>query len=129
LLPGSVSILRTVPHRYELIKTSASWSDAQNYCRQKYNDLATILSDTDWLRVNNKAASNGLTTYAWAGLYINKDNWRWSLNNLPLTTMTYVNWYPGFPDNVAGSTCGTVSIAGYWLNPPCTTKRPFICYS
>ncbi|XP_053475465.1 C-type mannose receptor 2-like isoform X2 [Ictalurus furcatus] len=130
LVPVTVSVLRTVPHNYDLMMTRVTWRDAQSYCRVMYTDLATILSDTDWLRFEKEAASKGLTTSAWVGLYNDLNSWRWSLNDLPLKDVTYTNWSPGEPNNSGGKeTCGSVILFGEWWDIPCTVLRPFICYN
>ncbi|XP_053533557.1 macrophage mannose receptor 1 [Ictalurus punctatus] len=133
LVPVTVSILRTVPPNYNLMMTLVTWPDAQNYCRVMYTDLATILSDTDWLRFEKKPASKGLTTSAWVGLYNDLNSWRWSLNDLPLTSVTYTNWVPGQPNNRLGKqACGIIGDSnGYigWIDRPCTELNSFICYN
>ncbi|XP_060773194.1 macrophage mannose receptor 1-like [Neoarius graeffei] len=130
LLSISVSILQTVPHSYDLIMTQMTWPDAQKYCRVMYDDLATILSITDWIRFKNEAASKGLRNFAWVGLYSDIYNWRWSLNDLPLKNVPFSNWYPGQPDNYYRNELCTI-IAGYnqWYDIQCTTIRAFICYN
>ncbi|XP_053533584.1 C-type mannose receptor 2 isoform X1 [Ictalurus punctatus] len=129
LVPVTVSVLRTVPHNYNLMMTPVTWPVAQNYCRVMYTDLATILSDTDWLRFEKEAASKRLTTSAWVGLYSDLNSWRWSLNDLPLN-VSYTNWYPGQPDNAGGKqTCGLAVSYGKWWDDQCTRLLPFICYN
>ncbi|XP_053533565.1 putative C-type lectin domain family 20 member A [Ictalurus punctatus] len=113
--------------------TPVTWPVAQNYCRVMYTDLATILSDTDWLRFEKEAASKGLTTFAWVGLYNDFNSWRWSLNDLPLTSVTYTYWASGQPDNRLGKqACVLIGDAyGYigWIDRSCTELFPFICYN
>ncbi|XP_053475463.1 macrophage mannose receptor 1-like [Ictalurus furcatus] len=130
LVPVTVSVLRTVPHNYDLMMTTVTWPVAQNYCRVMYTDLATILSDTDWLRFEKEAASKGLTTSAWVGLQNDPKSFSWSLNDLPLKNVPYTNWAPGEPDS--GATNQACAIIGYynsWWDIPCTYRRPFICYN
>ncbi|KAI5620129.1 macrophage mannose receptor 1 isoform X1 [Silurus asotus] len=123
----AVSILGTVPHNYELIKTPMTWANAKNYCRVWYTDLAAIQSGTDWLRLKKEAVSKGLATPAWVGLYADINGWRWSLNNLQY--VPFRPWYPGEPNNAAGKE-SCVAIGGYncWWDVPCTQLRPIICY-
>lgn len=129
LVSVTVSILRTVPHKYDLIMTSVTWPAAQDYCRVMYDDVATILSDTDWLRLNKEGASKGLASPTWAGVYSDIYNWRWSLNDLPLKSVTYTNWYPGQPDNYAGNElCAIIAAYNQWYDVPCSLIRVFICY-
>lgn len=107
-----------------------TWYAAQNYCRVMYTDLATILSDTDWLRFNNEAAGKGLATPVWVGLYNDVNGWRWSLNDLQLKNLTYTYWYPGEPNNAGGKqSCVLVVDYGLWYDEDCTFLRPFICYN
>ncbi|XP_053087130.1 putative C-type lectin domain family 20 member A [Pangasianodon hypophthalmus] len=110
--------------------STMSWSVAQNYCRMMYTDLATILSDTDWLRLKKEAANKRLATPAWIGLSKDINSWRWSLNDLPLKNVTFANWYSGQPDNYGGNeACGIIAGYNKWYDVPCTLIRPFICYN
>ncbi|XP_047671859.1 C-type mannose receptor 2-like [Tachysurus fulvidraco] len=125
-----VSHVRTVHHQYYLIMTGATWSDAQSYCREKYTDLATVVTDEDWTRLESEAASKGLASSAWNGLYNAIDSWGWSLNKLPLKNVLYTNWYPGEPNlHVGNVSCGLFISGGYWADITCTELRPFICYN
>ncbi|XP_027004137.2 C-type lectin 1-like [Tachysurus fulvidraco] len=125
-----VAILQTVLHKYDLIMTGATWPVAQNYCRVIYDDLATVISDTDWLRLKKETADKNLATYALVGLYNDINSWRWSLNDLPLKNVTYTCWYPGQPNNLGGKEeCGIISTGTGWRDIPCTLLRPFICYN
>lgn len=130
LVPVVVSILRTVPHRYELVSSLVTWPVAQNHCRVIYTDLATILSDTDWLRVTAASRSIRPSTAAWVGLYNDVNSWRWSLKDLPLQNVTYTYWYDGEPNNGGGKqSCVVATIYGYWSDIDCTSLRPYICYN
>ncbi|XP_053335764.1 macrophage mannose receptor 1-like [Clarias gariepinus] len=130
LVPAAVSNPQTVFHRYELNMTQATWPIAQNYCRVMYTDLATILSDTDFLRLNKETTSKSLTTPAWVGLWNDINSWRWSLGDLPLKNVTYTNWYPGYPVNAGGKAgCAYIGASYYWFDDACATPRKFICYN
>ncbi|XP_027004145.2 macrophage mannose receptor 1-like [Tachysurus fulvidraco] len=125
-----VAVLQTVLHKYDLIMTGVTWPVAQNYCRVTYNDLATVVSDFDWLKLKKETADKNLATNAWVGLYNDVDSWRWSLNDLPLKNVTYTNWYPGQPNNLIGNrACGIIGSYDEWFDIPCTGLRPFICYN
>ncbi|XP_047671862.1 macrophage mannose receptor 1-like [Tachysurus fulvidraco] len=129
LVSSAVSVLRTFPHHYDLIMTGATWPVAQNYCRVTYNDLATVVSDTDWLRPKKETANKRLSTNAWVGLYNDVNSWRWSLNDLPLKNVTYTCWNPGEPNNGDGNEACAVCSSNGWWDAPCTGLRPFICYN
>ncbi|XP_047671869.1 macrophage mannose receptor 1-like isoform X5 [Tachysurus fulvidraco] len=110
--------------------SGATWPVAHNYCRVTYNDLATVISDFDWLRLKKETTDKNLATYAWVGLYNDVNSWRWSLNDLPLKNVTYTNWYPGEPDNLGGKqACGFIGGGNVWYDTACTGLKPFICYN
>ncbi|XP_027004171.1 C-type mannose receptor 2-like [Tachysurus fulvidraco] len=111
--------------------TQKSWPDAQNYCKEMYTNLATIVSYADYLQLKKESARKGLVEPAWVGLYDSVDSWRWSLNDILLKNINFMNWNPGEPDNyVAKELCVIImGTNGYWADKPCTGLRPFICYN
>ncbi|XP_053471614.1 C-type mannose receptor 2-like isoform X2 [Ictalurus furcatus] len=124
-----VTILQTVLHNYTLIKSSQTWPVAQNYCRTFYNDLATIVSNDDWVKVMALAKA-GTTSQAWVGLYNDINSWRWSFHNVSLISTSFSQWYSGQPDNNNGNeSCATIGTSGYWWDFPCANRYPFICYN
>lgn len=129
LFPVAASILRTVQEKYVLMMTQVTWPVAQNYCRVMYSDLATVASATDWLILNQIAERKGLATSALVGLYNDIDSWRWSLNELPLKSVSYSKWASNEPNNQFGKqSCGIIDQNKFWRDAQCTDKRPFICY-
>ncbi|XP_047671866.1 macrophage mannose receptor 1-like isoform X4 [Tachysurus fulvidraco] len=125
-----VAVLRTVLHKYDLIMTGATWPVAQNYCRVTYNDLATVISDTDWLRVKKLTADKNLAKNAWVGLYNDVNSWRWSLNDLPLKNVTYTCWSSGDPNNLGGNeACVMIGGTNACFDAPCIHPKHFICYN
>ncbi|XP_058240115.1 putative C-type lectin domain family 20 member A [Hemibagrus wyckioides] len=132
LLTGLVPvvILQTALYKYYLMMTKLNWSDAQNYCRVNYNDLAKFQSDSDWQSLITEATSKGLSGPAWVGIYNDINSWRWSLNELPLKNVPYTCWASGEPDNIGGKeACGIIATYNAWSDVPCTGLRPFICYN
>ncbi|XP_058240184.1 L-selectin-like [Hemibagrus wyckioides] len=130
LVPAVISIMQTVPHKYDLIMTPVTWSTAQNYCREMYTDLATIESDNDWVRLNKLLVSQGITAPFWIGLYNDINSWRWSFNEVPLQNTIFRMWGAGNPDNNHGNeSCGIICSAGTWWDANCYDLRPFICYN
>lgn len=106
------------------------WSDAVNYCRMKYTDLANVKDNSVRQTLNAMAASNGLTSWPiWIGLYNDYDSWRWSFNDISLKSTNLMNWSPGQPDNAKGvESCGGIDGTGYWEDYNCILLKPFICY-
>ncbi|KAK3506224.1 hypothetical protein QTP70_028083 [Hemibagrus guttatus] len=125
-----VAILQTALYKYDLLMTKLNWSDAQNYCRVNYNDLAKFLSDSDWQRLITEATNKGLSGSAWVGIYNDINSWRWSLNELPLKNVDYTCWASRQPDNAAGKdACAIIGYYNAWWDVPCKGLRPFICYN
>ncbi|XP_017316379.1 uncharacterized protein LOC108260519 [Ictalurus punctatus] len=121
--------LSTVAHKFHLIMTPMTWSAAQNYCRETYDDLATMQIYFDWLRISAEAVRKFMIFPAWIGLYENVDVWRWSYNNLPLENTPLRNWYAFDEPSANGiEACGAIDYRGYWFDFPCTHLKSFICY-
>ncbi|XP_046699397.1 putative C-type lectin domain family 20 member A [Silurus meridionalis] len=125
ILPRYIT-LSTTPHKYYLVMTQMTWSDAQNYCKQTYVDIAVVASAQDWLRLAAVATTNLMTAPAWIGMYNNVNSWRWSYSNLPLTSTSFTNW--GSPPSGDDKACVSIDTGGSWLDSSCSSLKPFICY-
>ncbi|XP_037537970.1 L-selectin-like [Nematolebias whitei] len=53
-------------YQYHFVEENKNWTEAQQYCREIYSDLATVSNMTDMKRILNISAEN---TEAWIGLY------------------------------------------------------------
>ncbi|KAF5889779.1 macrophage mannose receptor 1-like isoform X6 [Clarias magur] len=123
-----VTYLQPVLHNYTLIKSFKTWLVAQDYCRTLFGDLATIVSNDDWVKVTALAKSTA-TSQAWIGLYNDVNSWRWSFHNISLVTAGFSNWYSSQPDNNLGKeSCAVIDTGGQWWDFPCVNLYPFICY-
>ncbi|KAI4886795.1 hypothetical protein NFI96_013288 [Prochilodus magdalenae] len=115
-----------VPHRYHFINETKNWTEAQNYCRQTYTDLATISNMEDMMKL--KATLNDKANISiWIGLYRgNIGKWLWSL----AVGDTYRNWNSGEPNNAAGNEycVAMYSKVGTWLDESCSKLYAFVCY-
>ncbi|KAL6466850.1 hypothetical protein MHYP_G00246540 [Metynnis hypsauchen] len=127
VLPVALSVLHSVPHIYHLITTTKTWSDAQTYCRDKYEDLATVISTDDWTKLQKEKQNYGFSALAWVGLYNDYNSWRWSFKN---TTLMLKKWSSGEPNNQNGNeSCGALDTYGYWWDLNCLVLKPFLCYN
>ncbi|KAM4615585.1 C-type Lectin CRL-like [Polymixia lowei] len=105
----------------QVVKESKTWEDAQLYCEENYQGLATITEENVGLIVDSNV---------WIGLFRDVDDvWKWAGE----TQSDFRNWGRGQPDN---QDCGGVkfvtSSSPYklrWFSKPCSAKKPFLCYN
>lgn len=121
---------------YHYIDLPMTWSDARDYCREKYTDLVTIRDMGDISKLNRNGMDSG---HVWIGLSddpqswgkgaVSKDfnSWRWSAT---AHIADYHNWGLGEPNNAyANELCVNVGLFGTWNDDNCVTKHKCICYS
>uniref|UniRef100_A0AAY4DHW1 C-type lectin domain-containing protein n=1 Tax=Denticeps clupeoides TaxID=299321 RepID=A0AAY4DHW1_9TELE len=131
-VPGFLIFSACSPYQYIMISNIMTWYDAQNYCRTKYIDLATIENLDDDNTIFSLATNQGYTGWFWIGLYNDINSWRWSLNDSNFYTQSnvqYRNWGSGQPDNYQGhQACARMLSDGSWDDLNCEEVIPFICY-
>ena len=130
------SCLQLTMRKYYYINTLMTWSDAQQYCREKYTDLATFESLDDISRLKPDFSYS----WAWIGLKDDPESWRevmgndtnsWRWSATGETSKTgYNNWGSGQPNSANGKdNCVTMVSAGGWYDAPCQILRSFVCYN
>ncbi|KAM7365997.1 hypothetical protein PAMP_015470 [Pampus punctatissimus] len=104
---------------FVLVNQTMSWSDAQQYCRKNFIDLATVRNNIMNQEVGN--LSNGWT---WMGLY-RDPNIYWSDGSNSL----FRYWHDG--SSILHSViCAAADLpSGRWSALSCDVKLPFVCYS
>ncbi|KAK7883839.1 hypothetical protein WMY93_026962 [Mugilogobius chulae] len=112
-----------VIYEYHFVNTAKTWSDAQQYCREHYTDLATIRNEEELLKLNRPSTFTGI---AWIGMFddpaswkgvMGKDanSWRWSATGTTSTSL-YQNWKSGEPNyNRANEECVFMD-SGQWVD-------------
>ncbi|XP_075322559.1 putative C-type lectin domain family 20 member A [Odontesthes bonariensis] len=121
-------------HHY--VNLPMTWADAQQYCRDKYTDLATFESMDDISRLK----ADFSYSYAWIGLWDDPKSWKTSMGNdtnswrwstTGETSKTgFQMWDSGQPDyKGAKETCVAMETAGLWFDQDCSQTRDFICYN
>uniref|UniRef100_A0A3B5QX13 C-type lectin domain-containing protein n=1 Tax=Xiphophorus maculatus TaxID=8083 RepID=A0A3B5QX13_XIPMA len=109
-------------YEFHYINENKTWTEAQQYCREKHTDLATVTNMKDMKRLINISA--GDQREAWIGLI---NNWRWSDGN----SFSFRHWNNDFNNSESVSDqCGLTVFndGGRWKNDTCDKKKPFICY-
>lgn len=111
---------------YVLIQENKTWIDAQSYCRQHHTDLVSVRNQTENTEIDQKISLRGLPV--WIGLFL--DSWIWS----DQSDSSFRNWWSRYPTIYQGYNCTLVSsnpneyYYSEWINYPCGTNFPFICY-
>uniref|UniRef100_A0A3Q0QY80 C-type lectin domain-containing protein n=1 Tax=Amphilophus citrinellus TaxID=61819 RepID=A0A3Q0QY80_AMPCI len=115
---------------YYYVDKKMNWNDAQQYCREKYTDLATFESMDDI----NSIKPNFSYSWAWIGLYDDPkswkttmgndtNSWRWATTN---KTSTYYNWDSTSPDNLYGrESCVVMGTGGRWFDRNCDSSKSY----
>uniref|UniRef100_A0A3B5QLC2 C-type lectin domain-containing protein n=1 Tax=Xiphophorus maculatus TaxID=8083 RepID=A0A3B5QLC2_XIPMA len=118
-------------YQFHYINQNKTWTEAQQYCREKHTDLATVTNMKDMKRLINISA--GYKTAAWIGLYDQTNGtrtWFWSLPELEFNE-SETNWNPGEPSDkgIHGSeNCGAVYQDLKWVDDGCQKTKYFLCY-
>ncbi|XP_028281158.1 macrophage mannose receptor 1-like [Parambassis ranga] len=119
---------------YYYVNLKMTWTNAQQYCREKYTDLATFESMDDISRLNSTF------TYSWAWIGLeddpkswmkimanNSNSWRWSTTGETSKT-TFNIWHPSNPDSTDGNETCVAMTEGKWYDLNCDTEKFFMCY-
>ncbi|XP_062410472.1 macrophage mannose receptor 1-like [Sardina pilchardus] len=126
LVSGLVSLSSSVPRQFHVVKEQKNWTEAQQYCREEFTDLATIDDMTEMEKVKSKIHEAGVN--AWIGL--KRGDWQWSLADRDFygeNEAEFRNWDTGQP-NGGGEECGFMRFGGKWHDVWCSYSCPFICY-
>ncbi|KAI4877371.1 hypothetical protein NFI96_033854, partial [Prochilodus magdalenae] len=121
-----------VPYRYHFVSESKTWTEAQNYCRQTYTDLATI-NTIEEMKNLNATLKGKLSSSVWIGLVRgDTGKWQWSLADGDLYSEghTYRNWSTGEPNNAGGNeNCVLMNrSSGTWIDARCDDINAHMCY-
>ncbi|XP_076828391.1 macrophage mannose receptor 1-like isoform X2 [Brachyhypopomus gauderio] len=131
LFSGLWALPMCVTRQFYVVEQKKNWTDAQNYCRGNYTDLATIENQEDMDTILTLLSNQQKVIY-WIGLTRNVDQnnntiWVWS----DRSNSTYKDWGTGQPDN-QGRQENCVELYGSqsykWNDDSCNMNYPFICY-
>lgn len=110
-------------HNY-YVNIKMNWSEARDYCREKFTDLTSIANQTE-----DDALSDLPTDYAseyegtWIGLYKDESNtWKWSGGE----NTSFLNWERNASTS-ASKKCAAYTKSG-WCEENCEREHAFFCF-
>ncbi|KAI3360773.1 hypothetical protein L3Q82_013007 [Scortum barcoo] len=121
--------------KYYYVNLAMSWPNAQQYCREKYSDLATFESMDDISRLKAPFSYS----WAWIGLKDGPESWKtnmgddtnsWRWSATGETSKTgYSNWGTNEPNNGRlDEMCVVMGQDGKWSDVNCVSSNYFVCY-
>uniref|UniRef100_A0A096LUV0 C-type lectin domain-containing protein n=1 Tax=Poecilia formosa TaxID=48698 RepID=A0A096LUV0_POEFO len=118
-------------YQYHYVNEEKTWTEAQQYCREKHTDLVTVTNMKDMKRLINISA--GDQSEAWIGLYDQTNtqrSWHWSLPGVEFNE-SEKNWATGEPNG--DQSCAIIWKDGSnflkWGDLSCNEKQNFLCYN
>lgn len=104
-----------------------SWEQALEYCRAKYSELTSLLSETELLLALSEMTPAHVTERVWIGLRYLGGQWLW-VNREPLKYKAWSQKEDVELQCPVKSRCGALNKKGEWENWDCQEKLNFICY-
>ncbi|XP_044035025.1 secretory phospholipase A2 receptor-like [Siniperca chuatsi] len=100
-----------------------SWRQAQEYCRLKNSDLASVRSQTENQALQQTVNENGTSlSLVWIGLF--RDEWKWS----DKSDSSFRYWDSSQPNN--DGVCSLYNPSSKnWYDRGCTNSYFFFCYN
>ena len=119
-------------NKYVLVEEDKTWYEAQEYCRSRIGDLATVTNMEDLNLLSNMTAGAeswiGLNDFNRKTMDLYPNSWRWS--NQTRSRSGYMNFVSDQPDYWLGKEeCVTTGTNGTWNDDRCSTLYPFVCFS
>ncbi|XP_064841713.1 macrophage mannose receptor 1-like [Oncorhynchus masou masou] len=109
---------------YHYVSEEKTWSEAQQYCREHYTDLAFISNQEEVDQL--LPISRG--DWTWIGLHRDVNDptgWTWSGGE----NSAFRFWKSGEPNNAGGiEDCVMVQWDMGWMDSRCSRTLPFLCY-
>ncbi|XP_036001923.1 C-type mannose receptor 2-like [Fundulus heteroclitus] len=126
ILLGQCCVMFCHLYEYHYVNEEKNWTEAQQYCREKHTDLATV-SDMEGLkRLLNKSPGRA---EAWIGLYDQTNGtrrWYWSLPGVEFNE-DETEWNSTEPDDHNTENCGCILKSLKWMDISCGRHQHFLC--
>uniref|UniRef100_A0A3B5QDI0 C-type lectin domain-containing protein n=1 Tax=Xiphophorus maculatus TaxID=8083 RepID=A0A3B5QDI0_XIPMA len=126
------NVIPTCLMTFHYINQNKTWTEAQQYCREKHTDLATVTNMKDMKRLINISA--GYQREAWIGLISKAEftrTWFWSLSGVEFNE-SETNWNPGEPHdrgNQGSENCVFLNHVLKWEVTGCGAIKYFVCFN
>ncbi|XP_072115296.1 macrophage mannose receptor 1-like isoform X2 [Mobula birostris] len=123
LAQGLSQMSESAGREYHRIQEPRNWTEAWDYCRSVFTDLASVRNPEEWEEVSHYAQQG-----EWVGLH--KDNqtsteWKWTTGEI----FNYSNWEPWKPREFSTSSLSCVYTSrNQWFDTECDIPLPFICH-
>ncbi|XP_030286351.1 macrophage mannose receptor 1-like [Sparus aurata] len=99
-----------------------TWSEAQEYCREKHTDLVSGLHQLVDRKLRSEIQNQkNKNSFYWIGLFT--DGWGWSDGS----KASFRNW-KSFEDDNSKKCAVTLLPSQKWDSRDCDKKKPFFCY-
>ncbi|XP_076145746.1 C-type mannose receptor 2-like [Alosa pseudoharengus] len=132
LVSGLGSLSSSVPRQFHVVKEQKNWTEAQQYCREEFTDLATIDNMTENEKVKSMIHDGGVSQ-AWIGLKQGSSpKWQWTLADRDFyreNETEFRNWGKKQPEEGDEYCVVQDEHRGLWHDYYCRKTFPFICYN
>uniref|UniRef100_A0A3Q2QXR8 C-type lectin domain-containing protein n=1 Tax=Fundulus heteroclitus TaxID=8078 RepID=A0A3Q2QXR8_FUNHE len=130
---GQCGFINCHLYQYHYMKEEKTWTEAQQYCREKHTDLATVSNMADMKRLLSNSPGDKMD--AWIGLYDSPDvnrTWYWSLAGEEFNE-SETDWKEGEPSDRGNrhegtENCGRLQNTPKWDDTGCQWQEYFLCY-
>ncbi|XP_041812433.1 lymphocyte antigen 75-like [Chelmon rostratus] len=131
VLSGLCFLPPCFPRLYILVENPKNWSEAQNYCKWKYTDLASVHNEQDLAQLN-ELLEGKLNT--WIGLQADAEAWKWSLQKPGFYGEGEAGFRMWNADEPNGGPayyklCAAMYYSSGWVDAICSWSLKFICYN
>ena len=118
--------------KYILVEVKKTWYEAQEYCRSRNGDLATVTNMEDLNHLTDMTAGPqywiGLNDFNRKTMDLYPNSWRWSTQTR--SRSGYMNFVSGEPNYYAGrEECAVMRTEGTWNDYNCDYLYHFVCFS
>uniref|UniRef100_A0A672G275 C-type lectin domain-containing protein n=1 Tax=Salarias fasciatus TaxID=181472 RepID=A0A672G275_SALFA len=117
----------SLPYKYFLIEKAKSWSEALDYCKERYSNLAIVRNAKDMEQLVDVSQPH-LRKQVWIGLRYELTKWLWIQGEGNYVPAEFTMWAPGEPDDhEQGQENCVFARNGFWHDSVCSEEEYFVC--